>query len=73
MHTLFALLAELDQLYTTETLTEYEEAIQTVERKVQSVCPGFTIAYAELATVGEKRTLSGAMAHVLVPQRTEER
>ncbi len=73
MHLIFALLSELDKLYTTETLTEYEEAVVTVARTVQRLCPGFTIAYAQLATVGSEREQSGRMAHVLAPERSEAR
>lgn len=73
MHLIYTLLNELDTLYTAETLGEYEEALTIVERKVQHVMPGFTIAYAQLATVGSEREQSGRMAHVLAPEGGEPR
>lgn len=62
-----ASLRELDCLYHTGTLDVYEQTWQHVEGIIQHLFPGFTIAYAELATAGSDRTAHGGMRHVLVP------
>jgi hypothetical protein len=60
-------LRELDDLYHTGSLTEYEQAWQTLCQQVQLTFPGCTIAYAEIYTAGRERTAHGAMRHVLLP------
>ena len=62
-------LHELDRLYHESSLAEYEQTLQTYEQQVQQTFPGFTIAYAEIATVGRERDLHGGMRHVLLPQQ----
>jgi len=57
------LLQELDCLYYSEPLEEYEKTLQTAIQQVQQTFPGFTIAYAEIATVGEQREQHGGMRH----------
>ncbi len=67
MHILFTLLQELDRLYTSETLQEYEEAVISVGRHVGERYPGFTVAYAEIYNAGADREPLGSMRHVLLP------
>ena len=63
------LLDELDRLYHADSLTEYEQTLQTVAQQVHQTFPGFTIAYAEIATAGAARQQHGGMRHVLLPQQ----
>ncbi len=58
-------LQELDRIYCSDTLTEYEQAWQSVEQQVHLAFPGFTIAYAEIYTAGQEREAHGGMRHVL--------
>ncbi len=60
-------LQDLDRLYCSGSLTEYEATLQTAEQQVNLLLPGFTIAYAEIATVGQERSAHGGMRHVLLP------
>ena len=62
------LLQDLDRLYCSNTLTEYEQTLQTVAEQVAQTFPGFTIAYAEIYTAGSERYQHGGMRHVLLPQ-----
>lgn len=68
MQLLYTLLHELDRLYTSETLEEYEEAVKTTERQIQERYPGFTVAYAEIYNAGATREPLGSMRHVLMPK-----
>jgi hypothetical protein len=61
-------LQELDRLYHSDTLAEYETKWQAVEQEVRQTLPGFTIAYAEIYLSGSSRLASGRMNHVLVPR-----
>ncbi len=72
MQPLLTLLEELDRLYCSETLSEYEQTLHHLEQQVQQIFPGFTIAYAEIAIVGCKREQHGGMRHVLVPASSVE-
>ena len=67
MQLIFTLLQELDRLYTSDTLAEYETAWKRVVEQVQGSLPGFTIAYAEIYNAGETREPLGSIRHVLVP------
>ena len=68
MQQLLTLLSDLDRLYHDGSLAEYEQTLQTAIKQVQQTFPGFTIAYAEIATIGEERYLHGGMRHVLLAQ-----
>ncbi len=65
-HLTTTLLQDLDRLYYSD-LAEYEENLQTIEQQVKQTFPGFTIALAEIYTVGAKRDLQGGMRHVMLP------
>jgi hypothetical protein len=67
------LLQDLDRLYRSYSLAEYEQTLQTVEQQVQQLYPGFTIAYAEIATAGAEREPHGGMRHVLLPLHEKNR
>lgn len=75
MSVLLASLRELDCLYHAGSLDVYEQTWQHVERLIQHIFPGFTIAYAELYNAGQERTAHGGMRHVLLPlaERNEAR
>ncbi len=62
------LLQELDQLYHSDTLAEYETKWQIATKLVEQELPGLTIAYAEICNSGIARLPDGKMRHVLVPQ-----
>jgi len=62
------LLQELDQLYHSDTLAEYETKWQIAAKLVEQAFPGFTIAYSEIYNSGIARLSDGTMRHVLVPQ-----
>ena len=61
------LLSDLDRIYHECSLDTYEQTLQEVEQQVNQMLPGFTIAYAEIATVGSERYLHAGMRHVLLP------
>jgi hypothetical protein len=61
------LLQELDRLYHSDTLAEYETKWQIIAQQIQHVFPGFTIAYAEIYNSGSEREAHGGMRHVLAP------
>ena len=60
-------LQELDRIYRSDSLEEYEQTWQSVEQQVQQTFPGFTIAYAEIHNAGSEREAHGGMRHVLLP------
>jgi hypothetical protein len=68
MNPFTTLLQELDRLYYSVSIEEYEQTLQTMVQQVQEAIPGFTIGYAELYTSGSERTSDGSMHHVLVPK-----
>lgn len=55
MQTIFTLLQELDRLYTSDTLQEYETTWLIATQQIEQSVPGFTIAYAEIFTAGAER------------------
>jgi hypothetical protein len=63
--TIFTLLLELDQLYHSDDLSQYEQKWQSL---AQQAFPGLTIAYAELYNSGVSRLSDAAIRHMLVPQ-----
>lgn len=74
MEELSQALLDLDQLYTEESLSSYEQAREKLEAQIRNLIPGFTLAYAiEIGTVGagEKTYQHGGVAHVLFPIRGE--
>ncbi len=71
MHDILVSLQELDRLYGSSSLTEYESMWQSVEQQVRFVLPGFTIAYAEVYMAGQERQAHGGMRHVLFPLERE--
>ena len=68
MKDILPLLQELDRLYYSTTLTEYEQTLQHIVQQIQQTLPGFTVAYAEIYTAGSERYAHGGMRHVLLPQ-----
>ncbi len=69
---ILTLLQELDRLYHSGSLAEYEQLWQTVEQKVRQTLPGFSLAYAEIYTAGSSRAADGRMIHVLVPMKERD-
>jgi hypothetical protein len=69
MQAIQTLLSDLDRLYCSDTLTEYEQILQTTTQQVEQTFPGFTIALAEIYTAGPKRQAHGGMRHVLMPKQ----
>lgn len=59
----------LDNLYYSVPTAEYEKALREVEAGLKTTMPDFTIAFAELHTVGPERYHEGRMAHVFVPKK----
>ena len=70
MNDILTLLQNLDRLYCSETLSEYEQILHTIEQQVKQTFPGFTVAYAEIYTAGSERYQHGGMRHVLVPEKS---
>ncbi len=69
-----ALLA-LNRLYCDASLDEYEQAQQTLEKRIQQLFPGFTIAYAveiDMVGTGEAAYHHGGIMHVLFPLEEKE-
>jgi|GEM_PF-2162860 len=62
------LLHKLDCLYRSDSLAEYEQCWQEATKQVETIFPGFTVAYAEIYTAGQERKANGGMHHVLLPQ-----
>ena len=60
-------LKELDELYYTAPLALYESTLQLEIAQLEQVLPGFTIALAEIFTVGVERKQHGGMMHVFMP------
>ena len=67
MQLILTLLQDLDRLYSSDSLSEYEQTLQKAVERVQQTFPGFTIAYAEITTAGAERKQHGGMHHVLLP------
>ena len=61
------LLQDLDRLYYSASIDEYEQTLQIAAEQVTQAFPGFTIAYAEIYTAGIERISHGGMRHVLLP------
>ncbi len=78
MHEIALALLALDHIYHEKSLAEYEEASRLVEKRVQKMFPGFTVAYAVeigAVSVGDRAYQHGGVAHVLLPipdKRKEE-
>jgi hypothetical protein len=60
-------LEELDELYYTAPLALYEATLQLEIAQLEQILPGFTIAFAEIFTVGSEREQHGGMRHVFMP------
>lgn len=60
-------LYELDDLYYTAPLADYETALRSAIRQLEPAFPGLTIAFAEIYTTGSNRQAHGGMRHVLIP------
>ena len=60
-------LKELDELYYTTSPTLYEATLQQAIALLEQLLPGFTIALAEIFTVGAEREQHGGMRHVFMP------
>ena len=65
--TLYHQLQELDELYYTASLALYEATLQLEIAQLEQILPGFTIAFAEIFTVGAERERHGGMRHVFMP------
>lgn len=68
MNTILPLLCQLDEVYHTD-LAAYEKQWQLVALQVETLCPGFTLAYGEVYTQGQERIPTGSMRHVLVSEK----
>lgn len=64
---LLDILKELDVLYQASMLDVYEQTWQNVEKIIQHLFPGFTLAYAEIYNAGTTRDQMHHMGHCLVP------
>lgn len=73
MNDMLHVLAELNTLYHTDTLEVYELRYQEVVQRIETLFPGFTLAYAELYNAGADRYAHGGMRHVLAPKEGGER
>ncbi len=60
-------LEELDELYYTAPLVLYEATLQLEIAQLEQILPGFTIAFAEIFTIGSERQAHGGMRHVFMP------
>jgi hypothetical protein len=60
-------LEQLDELYYTASLALYEATLQLEIAQLEQILPGFTIAFAEIVTVGAEREQHGGMRHVFMP------
>lgn len=60
-------LEELDELFYTAPLALYEATLQLAIAQLEHILPGFTIAFAEIYTVGTDRQQHGGMSHVFMP------
>lgn len=59
-------LEELDELYYIASLALYEATLQLAISQLERMLPGFTIAFAEIFTVGAERQQHGGMRHVIM-------
>jgi len=69
MQQILTSLQELDRLYSSDTLAEYEQRWQIAAQQIQRALPGFTIGYAEVYNSGTFRVPDRKMSHVLVPKQ----
>ena len=60
-------LQELGELYYTAPLAFYEAMLQLAIAQLEQILPGFTIAFAEIYTIGSERQAHGGMNHVFIP------
>lgn len=60
-------LQELDELYYTASLALYEATLYVAIAQLEHILPGFTIAFAEIYTIGSERQAHGGMRHVFMP------
>jgi len=70
MQDIYQALLALNHLYCEASLDEYEQAQQALEKRIQQLFPGFTVAYAvEIGMVGtgEAAYHHGGVMHVLFP------
>ena len=67
MQEIFDALQRLDQLYHADNLSTYEQYWQDVCKRIETLYPGFTLAYAEIYSAGSTREPLGSMRHVLLP------
>ena len=68
MQHILTTLQELDRLYSSDTLAEYEIKWQIAAQQISQELPDFNIAYAELYNSGIERIPDGSMHHVLLPK-----
>lgn len=64
-------LQELDELYYTVPLAIYEATLQLAIAQLERMFPGFTIAFAEIYTIGSARQAHGGMCHVIMLEERE--
>jgi hypothetical protein len=69
--TLAQQLEELDELYYTAPLALYEAMLQLEIAQLEQILPGFTIAFAEIFTVGSECEQHGGMRHVFTSKESE--
>jgi hypothetical protein len=69
MNNILTSLQELDRLYTSNALAEYEKTWQIAAWQIEQELPGFTIAYAAIYNSGIARLADGSIRHVVVPQK----
>jgi hypothetical protein len=62
-------LRKLDELYYSAPTLEYEKFLKEVVEGLKVTLPDFTVAYAEIWTIGPERHHEGRMAHVFVPRK----
>jgi hypothetical protein len=67
MNRILHLLTRLDELYHEGNLDAYEQRWQEAALQIERLCPGFSLAYAEIYNAGAKRMSHGGMRHVLLP------
>lgn len=60
-------LQELDELYYTAPLALYEATLRLAIAQLEHILPGFTIAFAEIYTIGSERQAHGGMCRIFVP------
>jgi len=68
MNHILRLLRQLDTLYHTGNLDTYEQCWQKAAARIETLFPGFTLAYAEIFNAGSDRYPCGGMRHVVAPK-----